>query len=77
MKKSQYKEKVKTLRAELIQLQLALKETDFPVLIVIGGDDRSGRHETLNLLHEWMDSRFLQANAYGFPTEEEQQKPFM
>lgn len=77
MKKSQYKEEVKALRAELIQLQLSLKDADFPVLIVIGGDDRSGRHETLNLLHEWMDPRFLQANAYGFPTEEEQQKPFM
>ncbi|GLQ32392.1 polyphosphate:AMP phosphotransferase [Litoribrevibacter albus] len=77
MKKSKYKEQVKALRAELIQLQIALKDADFPVLIVISGDDRSGRHETLNLLHEWMDSRFLQANAYGLPTEEEQQKPFM
>ena len=77
MNKKKYKEEVKALRAELISLQLALQEADFPVLIVIGGDDRSGRHETLNILHEWMDPRFLQANAYGMPTEEEQQKPFM
>jgi len=77
MNKKEYKEEVKALRAELISLQLALQDADFPVLSVIGGDDRSGRHETLNILHEWMDPRFLQANAYGMPTEEEQQKPFM
>ncbi len=77
LSKKDYKEAVLPLRSELIQLQLALKESNLSVLIVIGGDDRSGRHETLNILHEWMDPRFLQANAYGIPTEEEKQKPFM
>lgn len=71
-----YLKRVKNLRGQLLDLQYQLMKADFSVILVIAGDDRSGRHETINVLHEWMDPRFLEANAYGSPTEEEMARPF-
>lgn len=71
-----YLKRIKTLRGQLLDLQYQLMKADFSVILVIAGDDRSGRHETINVLHEWMDPRFLEANAYGTPTEEEMARPF-
>ncbi len=71
-----YLKRVKKLRGQLLDLQYQLMKADFSVILVIAGDDRSGRHETINVLHEWMDPRFLEANAYGAPTEEEMARPF-
>ncbi|WP_075184760.1 polyphosphate:AMP phosphotransferase [Teredinibacter haidensis] len=74
--KEDYKERVRLLRAELLQLQHRIRERDKPVIIVIAGDDRSGRHETINALSKWMDPRFLSVNAYGPTQYDEDIRPF-
>lgn len=74
--KKVYKEQVHQLRADLLQLQLRVRACSKPVIIVIAGDDRSGRHETINTLSEWMDPRFLSVNAYGPSQHEDNHKPF-
>lgn len=71
-----YQKQVKQLREQMLDMQYKLMQAGFSVILVIAGDDRSGRHETINVLHEWMDPRFLEANAYGPPTEEEMARPF-
>ena len=64
LKKSEYQELVPTLRTELVQLQNQLTQAEFPVLVVIEGDDRVGVHEAVNLVSEWMDPRFLGVDVY-------------
>jgi polyphosphate:AMP phosphotransferase len=63
------------LRMELFQLQQRLRLADFPVIIVFAGVDGAGKHETVNLLNEWMDPRWIITHAYGKPSEEESERP--
>jgi len=74
--KQEYKALVRELRAELLRLQHKIGQKNKPVIIVIAGDDRSGRHETINALSTWMDPRFLSVNAYGPTQYEDSNHPF-
>ena len=49
--------------------------TKFPVIIVIAGADGSGKGDTVNRLHEWLDPRGLETNVFGPPTDEERDRP--
>ncbi|HXV60734.1 MAG TPA: polyphosphate:AMP phosphotransferase [Vicinamibacteria bacterium] len=73
--KEEYAEKEPVLRVGLLTVQYELRESDFPVMIVLGGDDVSGCSEVLNLLHEWMDPRYLEANVYEERSQEETERP--
>lgn len=76
--KSEYKKEVPSLREELLNVQLELKESaSFPVIILVGGLDGAGRGATVNLLNEWMDPRFIQTHGMGEPTDEELDRPMM
>jgi len=70
------KELARKLRLQLLKLQLQITKKDKPVVIVIAGDDRAGRHETINTLMEWMDPRFIQVNAYAPADKLDEQRPF-
>ena len=56
-------------------MQMELREADFPVIVVFAGVDGAGKSETVNKLHEWMDSRWLLARAFGEPSDEERDRP--
>jgi AMP-polyphosphate phosphotransferase len=73
--KNQYKALEPQLRLDLLLLQRQLKEADFPVIILLNGVDGGGKGETGNLLHEWFDTRYLYAHAFGKETEEEACRP--
>ena len=63
------------LRIEILELQQRLRAADFPVLIVFAGVDGAGKNQTINLLTEWMDPRWMQACAYSAPSDEERERP--
>ena len=66
------------LRAELLDVQYALKEHGrFPVIVLIGGVDGAGKGETVNILNEWMDPRHIHTAAFAPPSDEERQRPRM
>ncbi len=73
--KDEYEGQVPGLRVDLLNAQYDLREADFPVILLIAGDDRVGCNEVLNLLHEWMDARFLVTRAFGPPSDEEAERP--
>ncbi|WP_310599994.1 polyphosphate:AMP phosphotransferase [Desulfobulbus sp.] len=78
IKKSAYEKEVPALREELLEVQLELaKSTAFPVIILVGGLDGSGRGATVNLLNEWMDPRHIQTHGMGEPSDEELDRPMM
>jgi AMP-polyphosphate phosphotransferase len=76
--KKKYEAEVPKLRVDLLDAQFDLaQKAAFPVLILVGGVDGAGKGETVNLLNEWMDPRFIQVHAMGTPTDEESERPRM
>ena len=74
--KSEYKQRVPVLRQELLEVQAKLSQSgDFPVIIVFAGVDGAGKGDTVNLLNEWMDPRWLITKAYDKPSDEERERP--
>lgn len=73
--KDEYHEIVPGLRARLLEIQQQLRSASFPVIIVFGGVDGAGKSETINLLNEWLDPRWLITRAYGPPSDEMVERP--
>ncbi len=73
--KEDFHEAVPVLRAELLEIQQQLRDAPFPVIIVFGGVDGAGKSETVNLLNEWLDPRWLSTRAYGKPSDEMEERP--
>ena len=76
--KTTYDAEVPKLREALLDMQFELaQKAKFPVIILIGGVDGAGRGETVNLLNEWMDPRYVQTHGMGEPSDEEMDRPMM
>ena len=73
--KHAYKGEVLLLREDLLAVQQRLRHAPFPVLVLFSGVDGAGKGETVNLLHEWMDPRWLRTHAYIEPSDEERERP--
>jgi len=71
-----FKARVPALREELLDVQSGLREAQrTPVIILFGGVDGAGKSESVNLLNEWLDPRWLLTRAYGQPSDEETERP--
>jgi len=75
LSKDEYRKAQEPLRVDLLNTQFDLRSAGFSVLIVVSGDDRFGRSEVVDLLHEWMDARYLVTNVFTAPSEEERERP--
>jgi len=73
--KKEYKKREAILREELLEAQFRLKDAGFPVIVLVHGVDGAGKGETVNTLHEWMDTRLIVTRAYDKPTTEEAERP--
>ncbi len=73
-----YERRIAKLRADLLDVQHdVLARKTFPVIVLINGVEGAGKGETVNLLHEWMDPRHIQAFAFDEPSESERARPAM
>lgn len=76
--KATYREEMPKLRSALLDRQFELlQQGKFPVVILISGVDGAGKGETINVLHEWMDPRYLSTLAFAEPSDEERERPYM
>ena len=73
--KEDYERALPDLRVDLVNAQFQLQSADFPVIILLSGDDREAVSEVLNLLHDWMDARYLEAHFFGRRRHEEHGLP--
>jgi polyphosphate:AMP phosphotransferase len=74
--KAAYKREVAGLREALLNAQFELKaQGRFPVLVLIAGVEGAGKGETVNLLNEWMDPRYISTSVFFEPSEEERERP--
>ena len=76
--KRDYDRALPDLRKGLLDAQFdLLQAARFPVILLFHGMDGAGKGETLNVIHEWMDTRHIHTHAWGSRTDEERQHPDM
>jgi polyphosphate:AMP phosphotransferase len=75
LSKEQYEAMLPGLRAALLDAQRRLRAAGFSVVVLVSGAEASGKSETVNVLHEWLDARYLVSQSYSEPTEEERAHP--
>jgi AMP-polyphosphate phosphotransferase len=76
LSKGEYRKRVPALRVALLEAQQRLRAAaPFPVIVVFAGVDGAGKGETVNLLNEWMDPRWIVTRAFGEPSDEERERP--
>ena len=76
--KRKYQEVVPVLRAALLDAQARLlNDKKVPVVVLISGEDGAGKSETIHVLYEWMDARYISTLAFDKPTDEEHERPAM
>jgi AMP-polyphosphate phosphotransferase len=75
LSKREYKKQVPRLRAELLEAQQQLRVAPFPVIVLFAGVDTAGKGETVNLLNEWMDPRWILRRGYMDPSSDERERP--
>jgi polyphosphate:AMP phosphotransferase len=73
--KSDYRAQVPALRSALLAVQQELRQASFPVIVLFAGVDTAGKGETVNLLNEWMDPRWILTRGYTDPSQEERERP--
>ena len=74
--KRDFKRLAAPLREELLQLQERLRRgKEFQVILLFSGVDGAGKGETVGLLNEWMDPRWLMTRAYDEPRDAERERP--
>ena len=75
LSKQAFKRREVQLRQALLQAQFALRKADFPVIVVFAGVDGAGKGETIKLLNEWMDPRWLKTRAFDNPSDAARERP--
>ncbi len=74
--KKDFKKTAPILRQELLELQNELHDGgQFQTILVFAGVDGGGKGETVSLLNEWMDPRWLITRAYDEATDGERERP--
>jgi polyphosphate:AMP phosphotransferase len=74
--KSEFNQREPVLRQALLEVQANLRvSSEFPVIVLFAGVDGGGKGDTVNLLNEWMDPRWLITRAYDKPSDEERDRP--
>jgi AMP-polyphosphate phosphotransferase len=75
--KKAYEARLPDVRAALVRMQVELKSAKFPVILVVGGVEASGKGDVINILNGWLDPRGFETFAFHEPTDEERERPAM
>lgn len=75
LKKSEWTALTESLEPRLLRLQFEHRESDFPLIVVLSGEDRPGAGELLARLGAWLDPRHIAVHALGTATDEEREQP--
>jgi polyphosphate:AMP phosphotransferase len=73
--KGEYRQRVRSLRLALLEAQTRLREVDGALVVLVAGVDGAGKGESVNLLNEWLDPRWIRTRAFDGPSDEERERP--
>ena len=71
MKRKKYDERLEALQVELVKLQAWLQDSGERVMVLFEGRDAAGKGGTINVLRQYMNSRYARNVALAKPTETE------
>ena len=75
LSKAAYNAAVPDLRTQLLEAQIAARENNIPVYVIIAGMEGAGKGEVVNALDEWLDARGVNVYAFWDQTDEEKFRP--
>ncbi|MCB1799312.1 MAG: polyphosphate:AMP phosphotransferase [Gammaproteobacteria bacterium] len=75
LSKEAYRAEVEDLRTQLLEAQIALRERNIPVYLLIAGMEGAGKGEVVNALDEWLDARGVNVYAFWDESDEEKLRP--
>lgn len=73
--KAEYAKRVAVLRTRILRAQHSLAGTSLRLVVVVGGVEGGGKTEVARRFLDWMDPRGLRVEAYGEPSDEEDERP--
>ncbi|AXJ01337.1 polyphosphate:AMP phosphotransferase [Cyclonatronum proteinivorum] len=75
-KNKDYNKIIERDRGALLLNQFRLRDAGVPVIILVSGTQTSGYTRVMNLLNEWMDTRFIQTHVHRPDSDEEADRPY-
>jgi polyphosphate:AMP phosphotransferase len=75
LSKEAYKDEVDDLRTQLLETQIAIRERNIPVYVIIAGMEATGKGEVVNALDAWLDARGMDVHAFWEESDEERYRP--
>ncbi|MCC5932713.1 MAG: polyphosphate:AMP phosphotransferase [Balneolales bacterium] len=75
-RKKDYDKIIERDRGKLLMSQFKLRDAGVPVIILVSGGQTSGYTRVMNLLNEWMDTRFIQTHVHRPDSDEEADRPY-
>ena len=74
--KKDFKKTAPDVRQQLLKTQMRLLgQKNFRTIVVFAGVDGAGKSDSVALLNQWMDARWLSTCAYDEPTSSERARP--
>lgn len=73
--KDDYDKRISDLRQRLFFAQLETKKLNIPIIILIAGVDGAGRGEIINLISEFLDTRYIKTHTFWGETDEVRERP--
>lgn len=71
-----YEKVIKSDRSKLLLNHFRLHDEGVPIVILVSGNHASGYPQVVNLLNEWMDTRFIETHVYQPNSDEEAERPY-
>ena len=75
LSKQAFLAEVTQLRTDLLEAQLAAREQNVPVYVIIAGIEGAGKGDVVNKLDEWLDARGVNVYAFWDESDEERLRP--
>lgn len=75
LSKDEFKRLRDELRPALLSQQFAFRDLGYPVIIILGGLDGSGKGSVSHRINEWMDPRLIDTHAFWLHSDEEESRP--
>jgi len=75
LSKQGYHAEVVDLRTQLLEAQIAIRERNIPVYVIIAGIEAAGKGGVVNALDEWLDPRGVSVYAFWDESDEERYRP--
>lgn len=75
LSKAAFREEEENLRTALLEAQIAIRERNIPVYLIIAGMEGAGKGGVVNALDEWLDARGVNVYAFWEESDEEKLRP--